>query len=135
MIIFIFSCNVKNHNVPKEISNEVKDVKKDKLKPQLEEIGNLYKPEEISVKENKVGNDFEKQDFQITLTNSDSIDGDLKNVDRHAEKIALLYHSFLEENVGLVNVKMILVNINHRNTTTHNFKYTLNDINKLQNSK
>jgi len=73
----------------------------------------------------------EKEDYQIMLSNSDLLDTDFKNTEKHAQKIASLYYKFLVRNINPFNVKNIIVRIEHRSLKIQNFEYSEENIKQL----
>jgi hypothetical protein len=96
---------------------------------EVEEIGTLYQPERMEQEEIKKKEG--KNDYQFTLTNSDILDKDLKNIHRHARKIVRNYYQFLVK----INVPFcynrILVQINHRNGKKDLFSFSEKELQEL----
>ncbi|WP_396161324.1 hypothetical protein [Flavobacterium sp.] len=122
----------------KKENKVVKEKAKENIAPNQEnvndvanEIGGLYKPEEMVIKGNRVGTNNEKEDYQVKITNSDLLDNDIVNVEKHAKKIATIYYKFLSQNIKLFNFKKVIIKIEHRNTKTSNFEYSEENINQL----
>ena len=90
-----YSC--KNDNAvthEKKENKVVKEKAKENIAPNQEnvndvanEIGGLYNPEEMVIKGNRVGTNNEKEDYQVKITNSDLLDNDIVNVEKHAKKV------------------------------------------------
>ena len=119
-------------------NNAVTHEKKENIAPNQEnvndvanEIGALYKPEEMVIKGNRVGTNNEKEDYQVKITNSDLLDNDIVNVEKHAKKIVTIYYKFLTQNIKPFNFKKVIIKIEHRNTKTSNFEYSEENINQL----
>lgn len=126
IILFsIISCNenVKSSKERKSVEIEVAD----KIDDEIEEIGNFYRPEKMVVKQKKVRNDNKKEDYQITLTNSDLLDDNSENIEKQVGKIVQLYYKNLTKNNIPFNYNKIIVKIEHRNGKKEIFKYTDKD--------
>ena len=97
----------------------------------VNEIGSLYNPEKMEIKENRVGTNNEREDYQVKITNSELLDNDIVNVEKHAKKIATIYYKFLSQNIKPFNFKKVIIKIEHRNTKISNFEYSEKNINQL----
>jgi hypothetical protein len=136
ILISSYSCKDENFDVQeKNEGKEIKSVNKDRVNDLAYKIGDLYKPEGMSIKGNRVGTNNELENYQITLTNSDLLDSDIENVEKHAQKLAIIYYKFLFEKVKLFNFEKIIIKIEHRNTKTNSFEYSEENINQLLDSK
>ena len=113
ILISFFSCkeNIVNAQEKKLEKIEIKQ----KMEDEIQEIGNLYQPEKMVVKQNKIRPDNKKEDYQITLTNSDILDKDLENIETHVAKIVSIYYKNLVRNIIPFNYNKIIVEIEHRN--------------------
>lgn len=133
ILIFIFSCKQNNTVIQesKKINSEAANKKSELDYKNIQEIGNFYKPVEIVVKENRIGNNFEKEEYKITLKRSDLLDNDSTNIKKHAENIALIYYRYLEKNVSSFSFKKIIVEIEHRHKKIDTFEYLERDIDLL----
>jgi len=122
-LIITYSCTDKNHPTPdKKISNNHAGEKAELNQP-IQEIGSFYQPEEMTIKEKQTGKSGNKEDYQITLKNSDLLDSDLENLNEHAKKIASLYYKSLTSTIHPLNLKKVVVTIKHRNLKIDNFEY------------
>lgn len=126
ILISFFSCkeNIVNAQEKKLEKIEIKQ----KMEDEIQEIGNLYQPEKMVVKQNKIRPDNKKEDYQITLTNSDILDKDLENIETHVAKIVSIYYKNLVRNIIPFNYNKIIVEIEHRNGKKDSFKYTEKDL-------
>jgi succinyl-CoA synthetase beta subunit len=132
MLVSTYSCKDDNVvNQEKKERKENKSANQEKVDYVAQEIGYLYNPEKMTIKENKVGINNEKENYQITLTNSDLLDNDIENVEKHAKKIATVYYKFLFQNIKPFNLKKIIIKIEHRNTKINSFEYSEENINQL----
>ncbi len=127
--ILIISCK-KSQTNSQEKKNETIVNKKDN-NSEIEEIAKLYKPEKINTTISGVESDVKKNDYTITLTNSNLLDADLKNAETHAKKIVTIYYKFLVRINTMLNYNKIIVKIIHRNGKIESFKYSKMDILKL----
>jgi len=105
--------------------------KAQKIPKEIEEIGNLYQPEKMEQEEIKKKSG--KNDYQYTLTNSDLLDSDLKNLKDHSEKIVNNYYKFLIKINIPFNYEKIIVKIIHRNGRINIFKYSEKEIQEIIN--
>jgi hypothetical protein len=130
IIISTFSCkdNVINAQEQKSEKQEVKV----KMDDEIQQIGNIYQPEKMVIKQNKIRTDNKKENYQITLTNSNLLDSDKENVENHAEKIVKMYYRNLSRNIVDLNSDKIIVEIEHRNGKKESFKYSEIEIQKLE---
>ncbi|WP_413998197.1 hypothetical protein ACMDB5_10430 [Flavobacterium sp. W1B] len=103
----------------------------EKMDDEIREIGNLYKPEKFVAKQGKIRTDNKKENYQITLTNSDLLDSDKENAKGHAEKIVNLYYKNLVRNIVPLNYNKIIVEIEHRNGKKQSFKYSEKEIKEI----
>lgn len=125
MIISIVSCRENTINAQEKKSENIETIVK--MDDEIREIGNLYQPERMIAKQGKVRTDNKKEDYQITLTNSDLLDRISENKDEHVKKIATLYYKNLTKNIVPFNYNKITVNIEHRNGKKNSFKYSEKD--------
>jgi hypothetical protein len=121
-LISIFSCKENKVVVQEKITPE--KINNDKLGNEVQKIGDLYQPEKMEFKERKVGAINEKENYQISLTKSDLLDNDIKNLKTHSNKIVSLYFKFLNRTNSDFIYDKIIVNIIHRNGEIDNFKYS-----------
>ncbi len=123
IIITSFCSCMKNEVVAQEvITNNVID--EQKLDDKIQEIGSLYKPEKMVLKENSVESNHEKEDYQITLTNSDLLDNSSTvELEKHALNIANSYYKYLKARINPLNVKKVIVKIEHRNKQADRLEY------------
>lgn len=114
----------------KEIPMNVQDrkgetiVNKKTNDSEIQEIGKLYQPEKIETKQIKSESDIKKDNYEITLTNSDLLDTDLKNIKKHSKKIAAIYYKFLVRINSPFNYNKIIVKIIHRNGKIESYKHS-----------
>jgi len=90
--------------------------------PEIAEIGHWYQPE--IMQQDEIEKDGGKNDYQYTLTNSDLLDTDLKNLKIHSIKIVRNYYKFLIRINVPFNYDKIIVKIVHRNGNEDIFKYS-----------
>lgn len=128
LLVSFLSC--KENTTTAQDKKPEETVNSQKLDDEIQQIGNLYQPEKIVAKQNKIRTDNKNEDYKITLTNSDSLDTDIKNLQKHAEKIVRLYYKNLSRNIVPLNCNEILIEIEHRNGEKDSFKFTEKDINK-----
>ncbi len=103
----------KEKNIPKNNPNTV-----------AQKIHGLYNPGAMTIKGNRVGNNAEKEIYQIILTDSELLDADQKNIEKHAEKIATIYYEHLSKTLKPFNFEKIIVIINHRDKKIDKFEYS-----------
>ncbi|MET3045672.1 hypothetical protein [Flavobacterium covae] len=135
ILISTISCKQNLVNIPEkkiEKKSEEKSIS-EKIDDEIQQIGHLYQPERMSIKQNKIRTDNKKENYDITLINSDLLDKDIENIEKHAEKIVLLYYKNLVRNIIPFNGDKILVIIEHRNGKKDTFKFTEKEIHKLTN--
>ena len=131
LLIFIltifFSCKENKVNSIKKIDyvdvdGEGNAKNTQKISEEIEEIGNLYQPERMAQEEIKksVG----KSDYQYTLTNSELLDTDIKNLKNHSRKVVSNYYKFLNRINVPFNYDKIIVKIIHRNGKEDIFEYS-----------
>ena len=125
MLISIVSCKENNINAQEKKTKKIETIKK--MDDEIQQIGNLYQPEKIITKQGKVRTDNKKEDYQITLTNSDLLDSVSENTKEHIEKIAILYYKNLTNNIDSFNYNKITVNIEHRNGKKESFTFSEKD--------
>ena len=130
IIISTFSCK-DNVITAQEQKSEKQEVKV-KMDDEIQQIGNIYQPEKMVIKQNKIRTDNKKENYQITLTNSNLLDSDKENVENHAEKIVKMYYRNLSRNIVDLNSDKIIVEIEHRNGKKESFKYSEIEIQKLE---
>ena len=123
----LFSC--KTEKTENKERKESEKVTEGKIIPEVQEIGNIFRPEMMKQEEieNKVG----KNNYQFTITNSDLIDNDLKNTDKYAEQIVEKYYAFLIRINKPFNYDKIIVKIEHRNKKIENYEYSENEMLKI----
>jgi len=126
LLISIISCKENISNAQEQKLEKI--VAKEIVNDEIHEIGNLYLPEKMNVQQGKISTDNKKEDYQITLTNSDLLDKDTENLQKHAEKIAHLYHKNLVRNISPLNYTTIIVVIEHRNGHKDSFEFSEKDI-------
>jgi hypothetical protein len=141
ILILVFSCKKDNTIGQEQEINESKIVNKEKAQNKapnqeevddvVQEIAKLYNPKEIEIKGNRVGIHNERENYQVTLKNSNLLDSDILNIEKHAKKIALIYYDFLTQNVNPFNFKKIIIKIEHNNKKINSFEYTEKDIKNL----
>lgn len=126
-VIISHSCTKKEYNIPPKKNNKTNKTKTT-LNQQIQEIAKIYYPEQMNFKGNSILNNSEKEDYQITITNSELIDNNLDSTEEHANKIVSLYYIFLAKNVKSLNIKKITVNIEHKDMKISSFEYLEKDI-------
>lgn len=94
----------------------------EKIDDETQEIGSLYRPEIMQQEEIKMKNG--KKNYRYTLTNSDLLDTDLKNIKIHSKKIANIYHKFLIRINSPFHYNKIIIKIIHRNGKIDIFEYS-----------
>ncbi len=129
-MISIFSCK-ENVITSQEKKSEVKTIKAI-MDNEIQQIGNIYQPEKMVIKQNKIRTDNKKENYQITLINSNLLDNEKENVESHAEKIVKMYYENLVRNIVGLNSNKIIVEIQHRNEKKESFEYTEIEIQKLE---
>jgi hypothetical protein len=129
ILISTYSCKEKGHNSLEKKASTLNTKKKSGLNNHLQEIGNLYQPEMMNFTERDVKSNSEKKDFQVTLTNSDVLDSDVKNIEKHALKIASLYYEYLIGSIKPLKFKKIIVTIEHKNKKIDKFEYSKENVN------
>lgn len=112
MLISIVSCKENNINAQEKKIENIETI--EKMDDEIQEIGNFYQPEKIIAKQGKVRTDNKKEDYQITLINSDLLDSVSGNTKEHIEKIANLYYKNLINNIVPFNYNKITVNIEQK---------------------
>lgn len=125
LIISIISCKENVVNAQEKKSENIETI--EKMDVEIQEIGNLYKPEKFVAKQGKIRTDNKKENYQITLFNSDLLDDEKENIKNHAKKIANLYYKNLVHNIIPFNFNKIIVEIEHRNGKKESYKYTEKD--------
>ncbi len=130
IIISTFSCK-DNVITAQEQKSEKQEVKV-KMDDEIQQIGNIYQPEKMVIKQNKIRTDNKKENYQITITNSNLLDSDKENVENHAEQIVKMYYLNLSRNILDLNSDKIIVEIEHRNGKKESFKYSEIEIQKLE---
>ena len=130
IIISTFSC--KDNVITAQAQKSEKQEVKVKMDDEIQQIGNIYQPEKMVIKQNKIRTDNEKENYQITLTNSNLLDSDKENVENHAEQIVKMYYRNLSRNIVDLNSDKIIVEIEHRNGKKESFKYSEIEIQKLE---
>lgn len=124
IITSIFSCKENIANAQQKNSENIVNI--EKMDDEIREIGNLYQPERMVAKQGKIRTDNKKEEFKISLFNSDILDNG-KNTEIHARKIANLYYKNLIINIVPLNYSKIIVEIEHRNGEKDNYKFTEKD--------
>ncbi len=124
ILILTYSCKEKNVDNKEKKVNKLANEKKIDTEEKIQLIGKLYQPEKMVFKGNRIGTNVEKEDYQITLTNSKK---------KYADKIATIYCSYLGKTVKPFNFKKIIVKIEHRNGKTNSFEYSVEEFTKLLN--
>ena len=125
ILILITSCTENKIN-DKEIKKNVKNVTNDYDEDQ--KITKQYLPEEMQMKTSRTESENE-EDYQITLKNSNLLYAELENLQVHSQKIATLYYKKLARTIIPLNLKKIIVKIEHRNGKIDKFTFTEEDIN------
>ena len=120
ILILIFSCKINIANAQQKNSEKIVEV--EKMDDEIREIGNLYRPERMVAKQGKIRTDNKKEDFKITLFNSDTLDNG-KDAELQAKKIGDLYFKNLSRNIIPLNYNKIIVEFEHRNGKKDSFKF------------
>ena len=125
VIILIITSSCKDNKIFSPEKKVQKEVKKENINSyEVQQIGRLYQPANIIIKVNNIGGNTEKEDYQITLTNSNLLDSKLEDLQMHSKKIAALYNTFLTKTLKPFNVQKIIVKIEHRNGKNNSFEFT-----------
>lgn len=139
ILVCVYSCKEDNSiinekkraKIGNEVNKENKGPNQDKVNNIAQKFGDLYNPQKMEIKGNRVGSNNEKENYKVTLTNSDLLDSDIANIEKHAKKIAIIYYSYLSKNVKPFNFKKIIIKIEHKNNKVNDFEYSEKDINSL----
>ncbi len=131
VIILILTSSCKDNKIFSPEKKVQKEIKKEKINSyEVRQIGRLYLPESMTVWGKSIVNsgvkfvDYGvKEDYQITLTNSNLLDSELDNLQMHSKKIATLYNTYLTKNLKPFNVHKIIVIIEHRNGKNDRFEF------------
>lgn len=135
-LFILFSCNnnktekTQNTIVEKKIPEKVSE---GVIIPEVQEIGNLFKPEIMKQEEIEMSKGFNK--YQYTLTNSDLLDSDLKNAQNYSNQILKLYYKFLKRINKPFNYSEIIVKVIHRNGKIDLNRYSEMEVNKILSNK
>nr|WP_315153824.1 hypothetical protein [uncultured Flavobacterium sp.] len=125
VIILIITSSCKDNKIFSPEKKVQKEVKKENINSyEVQQIGRLYQPANIIIKVNNIGGNTEKEDYQITLTNSNLLDSKLEDLQMHSKKIAALYNTFLTKTLKPFNVQKIIVKIEHKNGKNNSFEFT-----------
>ena len=132
IIILFTSCNENKVNnteikIKKAIKKDTKDITNHN--DEYQKITSFYLPEKMQYKHKKDKSGNEKEDYQITLTNSDLLDTELENLKEHSQKIAILYYKKLNKNIISLNLRNVIVKIEHKNGKTDNFAFSEENLN------
>lgn len=125
ILILITSCTenkINGKKIKKNLENITNDYDED------QKITRQYLPEEMQMKTSKTESENE-EDYQITLKNSNLLDAELENLQLHSQKIATLYYKKLARTITTLNLKKIIVKIEHSNGKIDKFTFTEEDIN------
>ena len=125
ILVSFYSC--KNNKIVAQENKINKFDKEANLKIGIQEIGSLYKPEKMSIKQGAIRKDNKKENYQITLTNSNFLDSLSEKTEISARKVADLYYKNLIANIFPLNYDKISVNIEHRNGKKESFKFIEKD--------
>lgn len=132
ILIFLSACN-KDKTNNQETKNYKKTQKVSKNQTNIyvenEKITDFYLPEKMQWKSIKEKSGNEKEDYQITLTNSYILDTDIYNLDGHSQNIAEIYYKKLTRIITPLNLKNIIVKIEHKNGKTDKFVFSEEDLN------
>lgn len=132
ILTFLFSCK-ENDSIKKidyvDVDGEGKAEKVQRISEEIEEIGYLYQPERME--QGEIKKSIGKNDYQYTLTKSDLLDTDLKNLKNHSNKIVSNYYKFLITINNPFNYDKIIVKIIHRNGKEDLFKYSETEIQEI----
>jgi hypothetical protein len=121
----VISCKENTIKAQEKKSENIDTIQK--KDDEIREIGNLYQPERMIAKQAKVRTDSKKENYQITIFNSDLLDNKTEDIENHAKKIANLFYKNLLRNIIPFNFNKIIVKIEHRNGKIKSFKYTEKD--------
>lgn len=133
ILISIVTCKEEHAiNAQEKKSENIETI--EKTDDNIRKIGKLYKPEKFIITPGKISAKNKKQNYQITLFNSDLLDNKEENLKNHAKEIANLYHKSLINNSITFNFNKIIVEIEHRNGKKENFKFSEKDflINEIE---
>jgi len=132
ILFLIYSCKHDKIILPeKKVIKEQKNESHDEVM----KIAGLYRPEKMVAKGKRKGTYTEKENYQITITNSNLLDNDIENIESHAQKIAIIYHKSLMKTIPRFNFKKIIVKIKHKNAKSETFEYSEENISQLLNLK
>jgi hypothetical protein len=106
--------------------NNSTEISYEKPDDEIQEIGNLFRPEIMQQEKIKLKNG--KNNYQYTLTNSDLLDKDLENIKNHSKKIAINYYNLLKRTNNSFSYNKIIVKVIHRNNKIDRFEYSEKDI-------
>lgn len=106
--------------------NNSTEISYEKPDDEIQEIGNLFRPEIMQQEKIKLKNG--KNNYQYTLTNSDLLDKDLENIKNHSKKIAINYYNLLKRTNKPFSYNKIIVKVIHRNNKIDRFEYSEKDI-------
>ena len=132
VLIILVSCKetkIESLKKQNEIKDTIENVQSKQIDPETQEVGNLYRPE--MMQQEQIENKNGKNNYQYTLTKSDLLDMDLKNLKNHADKIVIIYYRFLIRINKPFEYDKIIVKIIHRNGKTDIFEYSEKDMKQI----
>ncbi|MCC9062019.1 hypothetical protein [Flavobacterium piscisymbiosum] len=127
ILIIIFSCNERKAN------SEIKPDSKNYNDQGIQEIGQLYNPENITTRPIKLYNNDEEKNYEIDIFNSDLLLRDKENLKPHSDKIALLLKNHLIKNNVIYND--IIVRIYQKNDGKQSFQYSDKELIEIKNKR
>lgn len=126
-IISIISC--KENRIDNQVKRDKSISNKETVDNEIRKLTDLFMPEKMETEEIKT--EFNKKNYQITFTNSDLLDKDLKNIKLNSDKIASIYNMFLMRINNPLNYDKIIVKIIHRNGKINVFEYSEKEMLKI----
>lgn len=123
ILFSLFSC--KGNKIKNSEKNSSEKVTEGEIIPEIQEIGNLFRPEMMEQEEIKIVNG--KNNYQYTITNSDLLDTELENTEKYAKQIVNVYYKFLIRINNPFNYDKIITKIIHRNGKIESFKFSEKD--------
>jgi hypothetical protein len=129
ILLLFITCNSCMNEQKK--SPKIENVEKENKKPDGRQITLKYYPEEMRIKlqpEEKINI---KENYTVTLINSDVIDRDMKNLKEKSDDILKIYYDLLMKNNKTLNYNQIIVEIIHKNKKKHIFQYNKKNVAEL----
>ena len=131
ILLNLFSC--KGNKIENSEKNSSEKVTEGEIIPEIQEIGNIFRPEMMEQEEIKIVSG--KNNYQYTITNSDLLDTDIKNTEKYAKQIVNIYYKFLIRINKPFNYDKIIAKIIHRNGKIEVFKYSETEIIEILSQK